>query len=189
MAKDVDNMRATLMADKNRAADLLVKISKELWPEVASRYRVYCLGPNPTDVLMWSHYAKDHKGICLEFSLENEVMCCALECQYENAFPMLSPDGGGVEEALTVLLAKSSVWQHEHEFRIVAQERSHALGGDTLMTDKDFLQLPEGALRSVIVGCQGDVETVQRIVDEHAPGLPVRRSVRVPNRYEVVIED
>jgi len=189
LAADIDNMRSTLMTDKKRTAELLVQMSEELWREIAKRYRVYCLGPNPTDVLMWSHYAKDHTGICLEFSLTNDVMCCALECQYEKAFPMLSPDGGGDhDEALTVLLAKSDVWRYEQEFRIVAQERVHAHDTETLLTDNSFLQLPKGALIGVIVGCQADVEAVRRVVDAHAPGLPVKRAVRVPNRYEVLIQ-
>jgi hypothetical protein len=28
---------------------------------------IYCVSTNYDDVLMWSHYADSHKGICLEF--------------------------------------------------------------------------------------------------------------------------
>jgi hypothetical protein len=38
-------------------------ISQGTWRVVADRYRVYCLGPDSGNLLMWSHYADNHKGI------------------------------------------------------------------------------------------------------------------------------
>jgi DUF2971 family protein len=33
--------------------------------------RLYCLTPDPCSTLMWSHYADNHRGICLEFDTAN----------------------------------------------------------------------------------------------------------------------
>jgi hypothetical protein len=38
-----------------------------------SKYRIYCLTPCPRSILMWSHYADNHRGICLEFRVRNNV--------------------------------------------------------------------------------------------------------------------
>jgi hypothetical protein len=187
-AMDTERMRLTLINDPARAAELLTEISAATSADIANRFRVYCLGSDPTNLLMWSHYAEDHSGIALEFSLRNGIMCAALECQYHEELPLFPIDGGGDEQHLTVLLAKSHVWKYEQEFRLVTQERAAANTQDTLFTDGGLLQLPQGALTAIVVGCKGDVAAVQRLVDEHAAGLPVKRAVRLAHRYKVAIE-
>ncbi|MBI4190943.1 MAG: DUF2971 domain-containing protein [Betaproteobacteria bacterium] len=184
-----ERMRITLLNDPTRATELLEQAAQSLAPVIDRRYRVYCLGPDPTNVLMWSHYAGDHRGICLEYSLRNEVMCCALECEYLTEFPLLLPYDNDDSAELRTLLAKSKVWHYENEFRLIAQERSQAIEhADTLITDDSFLQLPDGALTAIIVGCQGPYDEVRRIVNENAPTVKVKRAVRVSNRYKIVIE-
>lgn len=93
------------------------------------------------------------------------------------------------DAALFILLFKSGVWSYEEEYRLIAQERAVAIpGADTLMTDNSLLQLPAGALRAVITGCQKDHDSVRTLVQQVAPQVRVRRAVRVPNRYELTIE-
>lgn len=186
---DIENMRRTLLTDRARATALIVKISEEIFPEINQRYRVYCLGPDVGNLLMWAHYANDHKGICLEFSLRNEVMCCALRCRYLREFPLMKAYSQTDDDNLLLLLAKAEAWAYEKEYRLVAQERSVAIpGGGTLMTDNGLLQLGDGALTAVIVGCQGDFEKVRALVQATAPAVKVKRAVRVPNRYELRVE-
>jgi hypothetical protein len=185
---DAERMRQTLINDQARAAELVTQIAVATSADIANRYRVYCLGPDPTNLLMWSHYAEDHMGIALEFTLRNDVMCSALECQYHDELPLFPIDGGDDEQHLTVLLAKSRVWKYEQEFRLVTQERAAANTQGTLFTEGGLLKLPKGALTAIVVGCKGDTADVQRLVDEHAKGLPVKRAVRVAHRYEVTIE-
>ncbi|TAN25028.1 MAG: DUF2971 domain-containing protein [Castellaniella sp.] len=184
-----ERMRTTLLDDPKKAKELLNQIAQSLAPVIDARYRIYCLGPDPTNVLMWSHYAGDHQGICLEYSLRNEVMCCALECEYVSEFPLLLPYDSADSAEFRTLLAKSKIWHYENEFRLVAQERSQAVEHtDTLMTDDGFLQLPDGALTAVIVGCQGAYDVVKRIVEQNAPAVQVKHAMRVPDRYQIFIE-
>lgn len=184
-----ERMRTTLLNDPIRATKLLELMAQSLAPVIDRTYRVYCLGPDPTNVLMWSHYAGDHRGICLEYSLRNDVMCCALECEYLTEFPLLLPYDNDDNAELRTLLAKSELWRYENEFRLVAQERSQAIEhADTLVTDNSFLQLPEGALTAIIVGCQGAYDEVKRIVEENAPAVKVKRAVQMPNRYQILVE-
>jgi hypothetical protein len=55
------------------------------------------------------------------------------------------------------------------------------------MTDNNFLQLPQSALTSIIVGCQGSYDAVRNIVAQVQPALPVKKAIRVPNRFELQI--
>ncbi len=169
-------------------AERVEKISQGIGSEIAERYRVFCLGPDSGNLLMWSHYADSHRGICLEFSTQNEVMCCAQQVEYRGEFPVLPLYSDSQDDSLVPLLTKSDVWTYESEYRlVVAQDKSNRTPHDTLVADKNYLKLPEGTLTSIIVGCQGPVEEVRKLVKEFAPHVPVRQAARVLNRYAVKI--
>lgn len=94
----------------------------------------------------------------------------------------------GEDENLIPLLTKSDVWSYEQEYRLVAQERSFATAHRTLMTTDNYLTLPEGALTSIIVGCQGQLDEVRELVSKHAPEVLVKQVERIPNRYALRIK-
>jgi Protein of unknown function (DUF2971) len=169
-------------------AECVEKISAGIGSEIANRYRVYCLAPDVNNLLMWAHYAESHKGICLEFSTENEMMCAAQMVEYREEFPVLAVYNESEDDNLVPLLTKSDAWKYESEYRLVAQERSNSTPHDTLMADNNFVKLPKGALKSIIVGCQGSVEDVRKLVKEFAPDIQVRQAIRVPNKYAVRID-
>jgi len=153
-----------------------------------SKLRIYCLTADPCSTLMWSHYAENHQGICLEFRTDNNVLFgyCAQEVLYCSEYPKWVPQDLS-ENATKMILTKAKDWYYEKEFRLIAASEV----GETspLKLHGDHLRIPPDALEAVIVGCQGDYEAVRKTVNEHAPGLPVKRAVRTPNHYSLTIED
>jgi Protein of unknown function (DUF2971) len=184
---DIANMAVTLRTDRQLLASTIDQLPRRSWPVISARYRVYCLGPNIGNLLMWAHYAENHTGICLEFTTRDVVMCSALRVRYHESFPIVRAYSAEPEEALAPLLDKAAVWAYEREYRLIAQERSNATGHATLITDNNFLKLPETALLSVIVGCQGPYEEVRRLVARFAPHVIMKKAERVPNRFELRI--
>lgn len=185
--QDIEAMKTTLRHDPAKAANIICGISESMSAEINQRYRVYCLGPDVGNLLMWAHYADKHKGVSLEFNLRNEVMCSALRCEYSDGFPIINLHEDSDDQDLRMLLAKANSWRDEKEYRLVAQERSHAVGSGTLLTDDGFLKLPQGALMSVIVGCVGDYDKISSLVRSIDPDVRVKRALRVPNRYAIRI--
>lgn len=186
---DLERMRVTLLTNRAKATELLNQMTASVASAINARYRVYCLCPDVGNLLMWAHYADDHRGICFEFDLRNEVLCGALRCEYLREFPLMKVYESSEEANLLILLAKGDAWAYEQEYRLIAQERTVAVqGADTLVTDGNFLQLPEGALRSVVVGCQADYAGIRRLVERLAPQVRVKRAGRVPNQYRLAIE-
>lgn len=45
--------------------------------EIDTRYRLYCLSPDPLNPLMWSHYGGSHRGVALEFDMRRIFECDA----------------------------------------------------------------------------------------------------------------
>jgi hypothetical protein len=133
---------------------------------------------------MWSHYAADHTGICLEIHLSNLLFMKVRGLVYKEQFPAIVP-AEMFDRALDMILTKAKCWEYEREFRLVGG--SHFQEGDPLKTYDDFFKLPPLALTSVIVGCKGDYEAVQKVVNDNAPDLRVTRIVRAPNEYKLLI--
>jgi hypothetical protein len=141
---------------------------------------------------MWAHYSNKHTGICLEFDTSAAAIGGAYQVMYNSAPPVLDVHTVADKEVIQILLNKSSVWNYEDEYRVVAHEGAVA-GGVTPaflpITNLDFLPLAPEALTAVIAGCQADFDKIKALVDKHAPGLPVKRAVRATKAYSLSIED
>lgn len=161
--------------------------SLRLGKELAKR-RIYCLTPFPADTLMWSHYAEDHKGICLEFANNNPLIGCARPINYKDEYPTWTPQMLGPEMGtnLELILTKAMDWKYEREYRIIAT----ALDGPTKLYDENFVKLPPGALTAVIIGCGNkDHPEITEIVKRHSPDLKIKWALRTPNLFKLRISD
>ena len=143
--------------------------------------RIYCLTPIPDSTLMWSHYADHHRGICLEFDKDSDLIGMSLQVRYRDTYPELLPQN---RDVLALVLTKSSDWSYEQEFRIIAS---------TINTPAklhgDFVMLPDGALTAIIVGCQcKHYSEILSIVKNYYPSVAVKRALRVPNHYKLSIQ-
>ena len=103
-------MLNTFFYDPPASARLINQLSQAMANSIDEQYRVYCLGPDPKNLLMWSHYADSHRGICLEFSLSNKIFCGALKCEYSATYPIMTLYDDSDEALMLSLLAKSDVW-------------------------------------------------------------------------------
>jgi hypothetical protein len=149
------------------------------------RRRIYCLTPDPFSTLMWSHYGDNHRGVCLEFHLGNPVFLNAWEIKYASQYPAWVPHKM-LDHALAMLLTKSDVWVYEREFRVVASPDYP--DGHPMKLDGEFLKLPPRSLVGIIVGCRGNYAEVMQIVNQHAPGLPLKCMLLDPSHYRLTIE-
>jgi hypothetical protein len=153
------------------------------------RWGIYCLTPDPASILMWSHYADNHRGICLEFASDTQhsMFAWARRVIYRCAYPRLLMHR--MDEApVQILLSKSDHWSYEDEFRIIGT-RTGTLGSNPalpLITD-GFLDLAPGLLKSVIAGYNADYAAIKAIVKRYTPDLPVKRAVKASHIYSLEI--
>ena len=151
--------------------------------EEIRKMRVYCLSTKPLSTLMWSHYAENHRGICLEFDKHNEVIEKARCIRYRDTYPEWTPQAM-VGDPLALILSKAKEWCYEQEFRIIGSPT----GGPIKLVDGQFVPLPEGALTAIILGCDSPHEAeLTNLIDQYAPGLTIKRMVRIPNHYKLAI--
>jgi hypothetical protein len=170
------------MANPSKLAAAFLIMEKQMYKELCRKYRIYCLSETPVSALMWGHYAASHTGICLEFDAQCNPFPAAEKVQYHTTYPARDLPSIGYEPLFT----KSIDWSYELEWRLIAEELSAATHPLTIKTKNDFLTLPTGALKSVIIGALADDASRRRIEDivrASTTGVLVRQATIAPARY------
>ncbi len=176
-----DLQEQIIRGNPNVVKALIHRFSAGFEKVVSDRWRIFCVSASPTSALMWSHYSDKHRGICLEFGTDNAVFGSAARVEYLDEYPKLKIFGKQ-EATIGLLLAKSCDWNYEQEYRLICP-RSTNEPDHPLRMEGDYVPIPAGALKSIIVGCQGDWATVEEFVKRFAPGPPARKAIRSLNRY------
>lgn len=122
--------------------------------EDAGKLGMFCMSAKPNDILMWSHYADSHRGLCLGFRTTGDsILWDAQAVGYNPEYPIIDYFRMTPEQRVrAMLLRKASHWAYEEEWRAI---RTGAKPGVTYY--------PTGMLASVILGSEisrTDRETV-----------------------------
>lgn len=100
-------------------AQFVKDIEQGFFESVRSTKGIFCLSETNDSVLMWSHYAKRHTGICIEMEVP-EISNSALKVNYVEELPTLNFFEHDQEDlAKLVLLSKQKQWAYEREWRII----------------------------------------------------------------------
>lgn len=161
---------------------LLVKQRVEAARDQIRSLGVLSLSMVPDSILLWSHYADEHKGICIEFERNIDEDSGILEKSrpviYSDMYPTPSVDQLVLDpRALTnkVVYTKSHHWAYEKEWR--------------LWKDKGNQKHPlPGPVKSVILGSNwhGSQEDIQRICRDLNADLVKAKIVK--GRYDIEFE-
>lgn len=115
---------------------------------------ILCLSGVRDDILMWSHYADSHRGICLEFDSSFSFFTDAQEVTYWSDRPKVNPFRQSHGEMLEAsLLSKSEQWCYEREWRIVDYKEGSGI--------RIF---PAEALTGVILGAEISKDDTEKII-------------------------
>src|ERR1019366_4685553 len=130
---------AGMYGSKDALKQILAGFSSANFKELCKR-RLYCLAPDPHSTLMWSHYAENPSGICLEFRTDNNLLfICAWEVLYRSQYPKWMPQNLS-ETAMEMILTKAEDWSYEKEFRLIA--RPEVDETDPLKLHGEYLRVP-----------------------------------------------
>jgi hypothetical protein len=132
-----------------------------------------CLSERNDSVLMLSHYADKHTGVCLEFRVITIDGIPPAQVVYCDDFPVadffeLEPFVSGVDEEARakqrelverIYLSKAKDWRYEREWRLINVVRS-----------RGFHVIPARVIRGVIFGCRTTNSDKERVKDWIAQG-------------------
>lgn len=131
-------------------------------------FGILSLAEDEKDILMWSHYADDHKGVCIEFERNdsNELgnLKVTRKVAYTKNYPsmnvksLLSKDGHE-KSLMRVLYTKSEHWNYEREWR-----NFQADGGKVYPIPGEILSITFGARASEL-----DIDIIKKLVGHSIP--------------------
>jgi hypothetical protein len=157
---------------------------------IHARYRILCLSAKSDSVVMWSHYADKHRGLCLEFGTDSEEFNGAYKVEYCDKYPLFNLTDNSLEHNLLPLVTKAGVWSYEYEYRVITEEHATALSAGSLHTHNRFLPIQADSLKSIILGCEMDNasrDNVMNIVRRSGRAIAIRQAVRAANHYDLSI--
>ena len=114
-------------------------------------YSVCCFTKSESNILMWSHYAENHKGVCLIYDLKEtpEIWKFLFPVKYRKTFPI--PEN--MDEIPTKsLLTKSPEWAYEKEWRIL------------YLMDQGKIPVNRESFKGIIFGCRTDANQVRDLI-------------------------
>lgn len=84
--------------------------------------RILSLADTYYNMAMWAHYASMHKGICLEYTIDDHNLpenICLRKITYQDDLPSINQEPNFREKAINILSYKLSPWKYENETRLL----------------------------------------------------------------------
>lgn len=139
------------------------------------------------DILMWSHYARDHKGLCFQFHTRRSpsFFVKASKVDYKDEVVKINwrDQASRLSEMYSALFRKALLWSHENEYRI-------ALPGRANSTES----FKPGALTGIIFGCRSDPKMIEDVISlcrlrrsNGYPAIRLFRSRQMGGSYRLAI--
>lgn len=122
--KEIKKFIKSKLINKNASIPQLQKEMEALKEVIRKPGRITCFTENENSMLMWSHYANYHRGICIENDLSNckkEVsgfICPVIYTeQYYDATDTLIKNEAKLCDFIPIFSYKGSNWAYEKEWR------------------------------------------------------------------------
>lgn len=145
---------------------------------------IFCLSEKNDDILMWSHYAENHKGFVLEFDTSFEPFNKSFPIEYlDDISPISSTKlfyGDSTRFVQNMLCKKYRNWAYEYEWRCFHREK-----------DKLFTYEPE-ALTGIYLGWKIDralMEIIFSFMMNQNSNVKYYLAANVPNQFKIEFKE
>lgn len=163
---DKRGIRAGSNAWKNLRAttNQQLRLLRAKLDELKTTTGVSCLSESEDSLLMWAHYANNHRGMCVEYDLleiSRVLKFTAVPVIYSqdracfNFVNLENTSNDAVKLLIHSLTSKSPEWSYEKEWRIIRDQKAC---GDKWDVNKRGALLEMIRPRSIILGCATTVE-------------------------------
>lgn len=169
-----------------------------------NKFGIFCVATRNDNILMWSHYAKDHQGLCFEFDIPSQGPSnfgVVNEVIYSHEYPLINyldyfkmsaflhnGSNADVQGEIasnfvnSAILSKADEWSYEEEFRCI---KSPMQGGG-----KGIHKFDAKNLKGVILGSRSKESFVNKITDmaaDYPEDIYVGRCVLSEKNFEIDI--
>ncbi len=159
-------------------------------------FGIYSLAGNCDNIVMWSHYANSHKGVCFGFNIvrlgesfpliakQHGLLIDIYPVIYSTEYPtyhIKDLDLDAEQRIVKPLITKSSAWEYENEYRLIS------LSGVNFS-----LHLYDGIITEIILGCKishTDKNMIQRILRTKKSNIKLYQALMDDNDFNLKFEE
>ncbi|WP_417327792.1 DUF2971 domain-containing protein [Halarcobacter sp.] len=172
--------------DKGLSLEEYAKELKGYILDMKEKSGILSMSCNCKNILMWSHYADNHKGLCFGFSFDSQDKCFSKgsPVKYSNDDEYLPINVFAVEyekELTRLFTIKSKYWEYEEEFRFIT------------INSKGLKRFSKQTLKEIIFGCKASKEniktTIQLCNDNGFQHIQFKKAKKVINKFELEFEN
>lgn len=176
-------------ASRMLAAGLLQPTMQRSFHQEMGKLGVCCFAEaSARSTLLWSHYANEHRGVCLVFhtSRAPSVFVMARRVIYSEDLPHIDWINAKTRhnELFRALYRKAAVWSYESEYRIVLPHRASTT-----------LALPAPSLVAIVLGCASSDSDrkciadlcVRRAANGH-PAIRLFKATKASRKYALEVQ-
>jgi hypothetical protein len=206
MKEGMNSIEARLRADtivERFGTDGLPFHEMASYTSVVSKWGALCLTSSPTSLLMWAHYARDHKGVCIGFRAEAPPFDHALRVRYRDEYPIMDfsvrDDRRHYANVENALLVKSKCWSYEKEWRILkttwSPDPSNSTGEGNLFEERrrqsergpGLYALDRNCIAEVIIGHRCSEAYAEQVIGWTVgiPELQIFKSTPADRRFRI----
>ncbi len=152
------------------------------------------------NLLMWTHYAKNHTGACVEF--DTQILSNHIDCFEKVTYPNdeederpkapLGDDRDKQEDIRKLLSHKAKEWAYEQEWRLIVPPMAKSIhpekSGNRYILVSD---IPENAVKKIIFGYSMPVSkrlVLAHLVADHHPGCKFAEIKQDKTRFKLKVE-
>lgn len=148
--------------------------------EIHNKKGVLSLSSVNNNILMWSHYSDNHKGICFGFEWDEgeeifgQYKKVRYQTHYDDVWSWLNTDEEIVKK---IIYNKSIDWNYEKEYRIITKKIK-------------AVKFAKINLKEIIFGCktpQKDIDEILNLADKYALEVTFSQAQIDVNRYALNI--
>ena len=143
---------------------------------------VYCLSELSDGILMWSHYASAHRGICLVFAREvfSDRVVKPITYPSNNEYPKANLFASSKDEWRdAILLTKAKHWAYEREWRVIDSR------------GPGYYAIEPNWLIGIIFGCSmpaPQIAEIKRMASIRTPSLQLWQAKKKDREFALSIE-
>lgn len=162
--KEIQKRQGVRYKERKKQLSKVMKRSRhEMEEELTRSYKEYIdsmgvcsFAGDPRSILMWSHYAKNHEGLCIQFERARDysTLCRAIPVDYNQDYPKVDWLNNFRPDLSKALLRKHDKWSYEDEYRIIEPNNA-----DT------HIHLKPEAIVGLIFGCACSEDTKSAVFD------------------------
>jgi hypothetical protein len=193
----VGHLRLGLNGSLKKLEEMLPDLQRTLRNHL-SPIQLLCLSQSYTNILMWSHYARNHTGAVLRLSCAGDAdspLLMARQVEYRKEMPLLF-DHGRLLGYLTgqsaldaetmmsaALLTKADDWAYEQEWRIVYHGREPVAFSDDKFEPRQFTAVYFGCRMS-----EQDRGEISSLASEANPNIEMFDAKKSDREFKLVFE-